>query len=59
VHHSPQLFVVVMEAISRELRIGLPWELLYADGLVLLADSEIELIKKSVEVWRGKEGHAS
>jgi len=48
-----------MEAISRELRIGLPWELLYADGLVLLADSEIELIKKSVEVWRGKEGHAS
>ena len=30
---SPLLFVIVMEAISREFAIGLPWELLYADGL--------------------------
>ena len=29
---SPLLFVIVMEAISREFRVALPWELLYADG---------------------------
>ena len=27
---SPLLFVIVMEAISREFRVALPWELLYA-----------------------------
>ena len=30
---SPLLFVIVMEAISREFRVALPWELLYADDL--------------------------
>jgi len=30
---SPLLFVIVMEAISREFRIALPRELLYADDL--------------------------
>jgi len=34
---SPLLFVTVMEAVS------LPWELLYADNLVVTADSEQEL----------------
>jgi len=29
----PLLFVIVMEAISREFRVALPWELLYADDL--------------------------
>ena len=28
---SPLLFVIVMEAISREFRVVLPWELLYSD----------------------------
>ena len=32
---SPLLFVIVMEMISRELRAGLPLELLYADDLIL------------------------
>jgi len=31
---NPVLFVIVMEAISREFRVALPWELLYADDLV-------------------------
>ena len=31
---SPLLFVVVMEAISREFRVTLPCHLLYADDLV-------------------------
>ena len=37
---SPPLFVIVMEMISRELRAGLPLELLYADDLILMAESQ-------------------
>ena len=37
---SPLLFIIVLEALSRELREGLPMELLYADDLVLVAESE-------------------
>ena len=33
------LFVIVMEAISREFS-GLTWELLYADDLVVIAETE-------------------
>ena len=40
------LFIIVLEALSREFRGGLPMELLYADDLVLLADSMKELIEK-------------
>jgi len=35
---SPLVFVIVMEAleaISREFRVALPWELLYADDLIV------------------------
>jgi len=34
------LFVIVMEMISTELRAGLTLELLYADDLILMAESE-------------------
>jgi len=37
---SPLLFVIVMEALSREFSIALPWELLYADDLVVIAETE-------------------
>jgi len=37
---SPLLFVIVMEALSREFRVALPWELLYADDLVVIAETE-------------------
>ena len=40
---SPLLFVIVMEAISREFRIALPWELVYADDLAVIAETEEEL----------------
>ena len=48
---SPLLFVIVMEAISREFRVALPWELLYADDLVVIAESEEDLIKRLNE-WK-------
>ena len=34
---SPLLFTIVLEALSREFRVGLPFE--YADDLALLAES--------------------
>jgi len=43
---SPLLFVIVMEAISREFRVAFPWELLYADNLVVTAETEEDLIKR-------------
>jgi len=43
---SPLLFVIVMEAIYREFRVALPWELLYADDLAVMAETEEELIKR-------------
>ena len=36
---SPLLFILVQEALSREFRKGVPWELLYADDLILIEDS--------------------
>jgi len=48
---SPLLFVIVMEALSREFRVALPWELLYAADLVVVAESEDDLIKRLNE-WK-------
>ena len=41
-----------MEAISRKFRVVLPWELMYADDLAVIAETEEELIKKLNE-WKG------
>ena len=43
---SPLLFIIVLEALSREFKEGLPMELLYADDLVLMAESEELLLEK-------------
>jgi len=48
---SPLLFVIVTEALSREYRVALPWELLYADDLVVIAETEDDLIKRLNE-WK-------
>jgi hypothetical protein len=48
---SPLLFIIVMEALSQHFRGGLPMELLYADDLVLMAESEVELVEK-IRKWK-------
>jgi hypothetical protein len=48
---SPLLFIIVLEALSREFREGLPMELLYADDLVLMAESE-ELLMEKLRKWK-------
>ena len=48
---SPLLFLIVLEALSKEFRTGCPWELLYADDLVLIAESMAELTAK-FETWK-------
>ena len=48
---SPLLFVIVMEAISREFRVALPWELLYADDFIVVAETEEVLITRLNE-WK-------
>ena len=40
---SPLLFIIVLEVLSRECRSTLPWEMLYADDLVIIAESLEEL----------------
>ena len=48
---SPLLFILVLEALSREFRTGVPWELLYADDLAVIADSLEECITK-LKAWK-------
>ena len=48
---SPLLFISVLEALSREFHTGCPWELLYADDLMISAGSMEELLVK-VQTWK-------
>ena len=48
---SPLLFIIVLEALSREFRTGCPWEMLYADDLMISAESMEELLVK-VQTWK-------
>src|SRR2546425_13079928 len=50
---SPILFNIIMQAIADNFKNGLPWELLYADDLVLLAESRLELEKRLTE-WMAR-----
>ena len=40
---SPLHFVTVLDALSKEIRRGRPWEMLYADDLVISLDAEKSL----------------
>ena len=48
---SPLLFIIVMEAISREFRVSCPWELLYADDLAILSEV-LEVLKNKLATWK-------
>jgi len=48
---DPLLCVIVMAAISRELRVALPSELLYADDLAVIAETEEDLINR-LNKWK-------
>ena len=37
---SALLFIIVMEALSHHFWTGFPWELLYADNLIIMADNQ-------------------
>ena len=41
---SPLLFSIVIDQASKDCRSGLPWELLYADDLVLMDSSRASLV---------------
>ena len=45
------LFIIVMEVLSHEFRIGCPWELLCVDDLVIVAESLDEL-KMRLKKWK-------
>ena len=43
---SPLLIVIVMESLSREFRVTLPWKLLYVDDLLVIGETEDDQIKR-------------
>ena len=43
---SPLLFIIVLEALSREFRSWVPWEDLYVDDLVIIAESLEECVRR-------------
>ena len=45
------LSIIVLEALSREFRSGVPWEDLYADNLVIMADSLEECVRRPL-TWK-------
>ena len=48
---SPLLFIIVLEALSKAFRTGVPWELLFADDLVIVDTSLERLIERVLE-WK-------
>ena len=50
---SPLLFIIVLEALTREFRTGTPWELLYANDLVIVAETKEDLRRK-LPKWKAE-----
>ena len=48
---SPSIFTIVLEALSREFRTSCPWEFLYADDLVLIAET-LDLLMEKLKLWK-------
>ena len=49
---SPLLFIIVLEALSREFRCEVPWEDLYVDDLVIIAELLEECVRRLL-TWKG------
>ena len=47
----PVLFMIVLEALSKDHRISVPWELLFADDLVIV-DTYLERLIERVLEWK-------
>ena len=47
----PLLFIKVLEALSREFQASCPWELLYADDLMLIAET-LDLLMEKLKLWK-------
>ena len=45
------LFINVLEVLSREFPAGVPWDDLYADDLVIIADSLEECVRRLL-IWK-------
>ena len=52
---SPFLFIVVLDVISEEFRRGLPRELLFADDLAVVTDTEEEMQRRCLDWQIGME----
>ena len=52
---SPLLFIIVLEALSREFRSRVPWEHLHADDLVIIAESPEECVRRLLTWKEGME----
>merc|ERR1712121_605790 len=48
---SPLLFIIVLEALAKDYRIGVPWELLFADDLVIV-DTSLKRLVEHVLEWK-------
>ena len=48
---SPLLFIIVLDALSYEFGLSVLWEDLYADGLVIIADSLEECVRR-LFLWK-------
>ena len=48
---SPLLFIIVLEVLSSEFRSGVPWEDLYVDDLVIIAES-LEKCVRRLLTWK-------
>ena len=47
----PQLFIIVVEALSHDFRLGVPWEDLCADTLFIMAESLEECVRRLL-TWK-------
>ena len=52
---SPLLFIIVLDALSREFCSGVPWEDQYADDLVIIAELLEECVRKLLTWKEGME----